>query len=85
MPKVKTHRGAAKRFKVTGSGKIMYKAVGNRHNLGNMKTRTQKASYAIDKELFAGDVPNVAQMLKLKTSRAKGAPYVRKDIPALQG
>lgn len=27
MPKIKTHRGAAKRFKVTGSGKIMrYKA-----------------------------------------------------------
>ena len=23
MPKMKTHRGAAKRFKVTGSGKIM--------------------------------------------------------------
>ncbi|MCI0469390.1 MAG: 50S ribosomal protein L35 [Nitrospirae bacterium] len=23
MPKLKTHRGAAKRFKVTGSGKIM--------------------------------------------------------------
>ncbi|MGE5577726.1 MAG: 50S ribosomal protein L35 [Syntrophothermus sp.] len=23
MPKVKTHRGAAKRFKVTGTGKIM--------------------------------------------------------------
>jgi len=27
MPKLKTHRGAAKRFKITGSGKIMrYKA-----------------------------------------------------------
>lgn len=27
MPKIKTHRGAAKRFKVTGSGKIKrYKA-----------------------------------------------------------
>ena len=24
MPKMKSHRGAAKRFKVTGSGKIMY-------------------------------------------------------------
>ena len=23
MPKMKTHRGAAKRFKITGSGKIM--------------------------------------------------------------
>ena len=25
MPKMKTHKGAAKRFKVTGSGKIMTK------------------------------------------------------------
>ena len=24
MPKMKTHKGAAKRFKVTGSGKVMH-------------------------------------------------------------
>jgi large subunit ribosomal protein L35 len=30
MPKMKSHRGAAKRFRVTGSGKIMRrKATGN--------------------------------------------------------
>ena len=30
MPKMKTHRGAAKRFRVTGSGKVMRrKATGN--------------------------------------------------------
>ncbi len=34
MPKMKTNSGAKKRFKVTGTGKILYKQAGKRHNLG---------------------------------------------------
>jgi len=33
MPKQKTHSGAKKRFKVTGSGKVMKRGAGMRHNL----------------------------------------------------
>lgn len=33
MPKQKTHSGAKKRFKVTGSGKVMKQGSGMRHNL----------------------------------------------------
>jgi large subunit ribosomal protein L35 len=33
MPKNKTHSGAKKRFKVTGSGKILREKAGKRHNL----------------------------------------------------
>ncbi|HEY5223218.1 MAG TPA: 50S ribosomal protein L35 [Microbacteriaceae bacterium] len=33
MPKQKTHSGAKKRFKITGSGKIMKQQSGMRHNL----------------------------------------------------
>ena len=33
MPKQKTHSGAKKRFKVTGTGKIMKQGAGMRHNL----------------------------------------------------
>ena len=33
MPKQKTHRGAKKRFKVTGSGKILREKAGKRHLL----------------------------------------------------
>jgi len=33
MPKMKTHSGSKKRFKVTGSGKIMKQQAGMRHNL----------------------------------------------------
>jgi len=32
MPKVKTHSGAKKRFRVTGSGKIAFQKTGRRHN-----------------------------------------------------
>jgi len=31
MPKMKSHRGAAKRFKVTGSGLVMYYPVAKVH------------------------------------------------------
>jgi large subunit ribosomal protein L35 len=33
MPKQKTHSGAKKRFKLTGSGKVMKQGAGMRHNL----------------------------------------------------
>ena len=33
MPKMKTHRGAAKRFKITGTGKIVRRKAGMNHIL----------------------------------------------------
>ncbi|MFC4243134.1 50S ribosomal protein L35 [Gryllotalpicola reticulitermitis] len=33
MPKQKSHSGAKKRFKITGSGKVMKQQAGMRHNL----------------------------------------------------
>jgi large subunit ribosomal protein L35 len=33
MPKQKTHSGSKKRFKITGSGKVMKQQSGMRHNL----------------------------------------------------
>ena len=41
MPKLKTNRAAAKRFKKTGSGKIKRRKAFTRHILTN-KTRKQK-------------------------------------------
>ncbi len=41
MPKIKTNRGAAKRFKVTGTGKILgFKAYGS--HILTTKTRKRK-------------------------------------------
>jgi large subunit ribosomal protein L35 len=31
MPKMKTHKGASKRFKKTGSGKVVYRKAGQNH------------------------------------------------------
>ncbi len=41
MPKMKTHRGAAKRFSRTGSGKIKFKHANLRHCLEH-KPKTAK-------------------------------------------
>ena len=43
MPKMKTHRGAAKRFKRTGSGKIKFKHAFLRHCLSSKSSTAKKA------------------------------------------
>jgi len=42
MPKLKTHRGAAKRFKKTGSGKIVRAAAFKRHILTSKPTKKKR-------------------------------------------
>lgn len=39
MPKMKTHSGAKKTFRVTGSGKIMHERAGRRHLLERKSSR----------------------------------------------
>ncbi len=62
MPKMKTNRSAAKRFKVTATGKIMHKPSGKRHNL---RKRSAKAKRRLgkDKELFKGYYKHVAPII----------------------
>jgi large subunit ribosomal protein L35 len=42
MPKMKTKRAAAKRFRFTGSGKVRFKHAKMRHNLGKRRHKTKK-------------------------------------------
>jgi len=43
MPKVKTHRGAAKRFRLTGSGKVRRNRANKRHIMtGKPAKRTRR-------------------------------------------
>ncbi|NVL91115.1 MAG: 50S ribosomal protein L35 [Desulfobacterales bacterium] len=52
MPKMKTNRGAAKRFKVTGTGKIVYSKSNASHILTkktSKRKRTLRKSGLIDK------------------------------------
>ena len=39
MPKMKTHSGAKKTFRVTGSGKVMHERQGKRHLLERKSSR----------------------------------------------
>lgn len=42
MPKLKTHRGAAKRFKITASGKVKYKRANLRHLLSSKSSKRKR-------------------------------------------
>ena len=62
MPKMKTDRGAAARFKVTGSGKILRRQA-NRGHLMEKKSsvRTRRLDHSV--EVSAGDRRQVRRLL----------------------
>jgi len=62
MPKNKTHSGTKKRFRVTGSGKIMREQANARHLLeGKPSTRTRRL--AQDQVVDPADVKRVKKLL----------------------
>lgn len=62
MPKQKTHSGAKKRFKVTGSGKIRKQQAGMRHNL-EVKSSVQTRRLNKDKVLAPADAKIIKKLL----------------------
>ncbi|CAB4562123.1 MAG: 50S ribosomal protein L35 [Actinobacteria bacterium] len=42
MPKQKSHSGTKKRFKLTGTGKVMKQGAGMRHNLEKKSTKVTR-------------------------------------------
>lgn len=42
MPKLKTNKGAAKRFKITGTGKVKRSKAGMRHILTSKEKKTKR-------------------------------------------
>ena len=65
MPKMKSHRGTAKRFRVTGSGKIMRAKQGRNHIL-EKKSQKRKRNFRHDTEVSAGDKKVVERNLGLR-------------------
>ena len=64
MPKQKTHSGAKKRFKITGTGKIRKQQAGMRHNLeGKASKRTRRLNQ--EQVLAAGDSKVAKKLLGL--------------------
>ena len=64
MPKQKTHSGTKKRFKVTGSGKIMKQQAGMRHNL-EVKSTKRKSRLNTDQVLAKSDTKVIKKLLGL--------------------
>jgi len=66
--KMKTHKATSKRFKITGSGKIMRTKIGK----GHLRRRTSDRT----KQLFERMLPVKSRSLKKKVRRL--APYMDK-------
>ena len=62
MPKMKTHRGAAKRFKITGTGKIMRRKAFRSHIL-EKKSSVRTRRLAKEAQVTGGDAKQVKKML----------------------
>ena len=65
MPKLKTHRGAAKRFKKTGTGKIKRTKAFRRHILTSKPKRRKRHMRGLV-EVSPGDAPKLRRMLPYK-------------------
>lgn len=63
MPKMKTHRGAAKRFKVTKNDKVKYRR-GFRNHILTKKSSKRKRHLRANGVLNATDSANVIRMLR---------------------
>ena len=64
MPKMKTHRGAAKRFKVTGTGRVLRRKAFRSHLL-EKKPSTRTRRLARGAEVTGGDLAQVKKLLGL--------------------
>ena len=65
MSKIKTHKGAAKRFKLTKSGKVKLTHMNRRHILNKKSTKRKrhlrKGGYA-----SPADAPNIKKLIPYK-------------------
>lgn len=65
MPKMKTHKGSAKRFRRTGTGKIMRAKAFKSHIL-TKKSPKRIRGFRKEAELTAGDAKVVSQRMGTK-------------------
>lgn len=62
MPKLKTHKGAAARFRVTGGGKIM-RMYGSRNNMRRKKRKPVRVAFGRTVEVSDTQARTVRKML----------------------
>jgi large subunit ribosomal protein L35 len=62
MPKNKTHSGTSKRFKITGSGKVLHERANKRHYLEH-KPSTKTRALTGTAQLAPGDTKKITKLL----------------------
>jgi large subunit ribosomal protein L35 len=62
MPKQKTHSGAKKRFKVTGSGKLVHERTNKRHLLEHKSSRRTRR-LSVETEMSPANVKQAKKLL----------------------
>ena len=65
MPKLKTHSGAKKRFKLTKNGKVKFQHTNKRHRLNQMATK-RKRQLRVGGLADATNVAAIKEMLPYK-------------------
>lgn len=63
MPKMKTHKGMAKRIKLTATGKMLRRKAFRNHLLSGKQT-SLKRTYVKEFEVSQGDAANIKKMLR---------------------
>lgn len=63
MPKMKTHSGAKKRFRTSGSGKVVHRRAGKAHLNEHKPSKRLRRADAID-TLKGGDAKKVKRLLR---------------------
>ncbi len=64
MPKLKTHKGTAKRVKITGSGKLLRRRAFGNHMLSK-KSKSRKRVIKTSQTITGGSAKNVKKALGL--------------------
>ncbi len=62
MPKMKTHSGTKKRFKITGAGKVMREQANRRHNFES-KSSERTRRLGMDVEVSPADTKRIRRLL----------------------
>ncbi len=65
MPKIKTHRGAAKRFSFTKNGKVKLNKAGRRHIL-NKKSTKRKRKLRMGGYASEANAPTIKKLIPYK-------------------
>ncbi len=63
MPKMKTHKGAAKRFRITRTGKVLRMKAASRHNKQKKNKRTLREQQRMHEVMRPGERRRVRRLL----------------------